>query len=113
PRRTDAVLPEFDPAVHIVDALPWESPPASAECAWLAGIDFGFRAPTVILWAARDTDGRLWVAHERSIAECTLATHIDALADGARPRAAWVGVDPAGAQRSSQTGHSSIALLKE
>ena len=106
PRRTDCVLPEFDPRVHVVDALP------AFGSGWtrLAGVDFGFRAPTVVLWAMLAPDGALFIERERSERETVLEDHARALA--AEPRPTWVGIDPAGRQRSGQTGVSDAAVLR-
>lgn len=127
PRRTDAVLPEFDPRLHVVNTLPWEqaTPPQSspppprpfvAPSLPLASIDFGFRAPTVILWARLDEHGTLWITDERSVAGEVLASHIDAIlnapAQRGQPLPAWIGVDPAGAHAESQTGRSAVDELR-
>ncbi|MEO1512433.1 MAG: hypothetical protein AAFU70_10190, partial [Planctomycetota bacterium] len=52
PRRTDCVLPEFDPKTHVAGALPTER----SGWAWIAGMDFGVRAPTVVLFAGVDPE---------------------------------------------------------
>jgi len=57
PTRSDCVLPEFDTHTHVVGALPSET----AGWVWLCGMDFGFRAPTAVLWAGVDPAGTLWV----------------------------------------------------
>jgi len=114
PRRTDAALPEFDPALHV-----FTGPGPEGEGVWVAGMDFGLRSPTVILWA-RLVDGALWVMDERSEAGVLLASHVDALTRGEPapgrgpwPRPAWIGIDPAGAARNDQTGRSPADLLRD
>lgn len=108
PRRTDAVLPEFDPAVHVVDELPadrdgWR---------WVAGMDLGYRAPTVVLFAAVDPAGVLWVVDEHVASGLVLDQHAAAIRSARWPAVEWVGVDPAGRQVSGQTGSSDVAALR-
>lgn len=54
------VYPEFNPAVHVLDAMPagWES--------WrrIRAIDFGYTAPFVCGWFAIDPDGRMYLYRE-------------------------------------------------
>lgn len=54
------VYEEWDPAVHLVDAMPagWESWPRY----WV--IDFGHTNPIVVQFWAEDPDGRLWMYRE-------------------------------------------------
>lgn len=121
PMRSDCVLPEFDPHTHVVGALPGET----AGWSWLCGMDFGFRAPTAVLWAGVDPGGTLWVYDERVVAGEVLEKHIESIVTGrprlrrdgesggaGHPRPVWVGIDPAGAQRSLQSGVSDKAMLK-
>jgi hypothetical protein len=142
PRRDSSVLPEFDPAIHIGD---WETPrqppapfldplrtepiggsPAIAVPAgphghalWIAGMDFGYRAPTVVLLAWLDSEGVLHIESERVQSEQTLGTHIAAIAAGLPagavpcPRPDWIGIDPAGNQREIQSGISAATALKQ
>lgn len=107
PRRSDCVFPEFDPKVHIVT----EEPPEEEGSIVVCGMDFGFRAPTVILWAHLDESNVLTVIGERVKRETVLETHVRAITEGALPVPLWVGVDPAGRQRSDQTGQSNIQVL--
>ena len=108
PSRTDAVIPEFDPAIHVVD----EHPEAGEGWTWIGGMDFGFRAPTVVLWAAVDPAGVLRVFDERVVAGEVLQTHVAAIKESPWPTLAWIGVDPAGRQRNSQTGQSDALVLR-
>ncbi len=121
PQRSDCVLPEFDVRVHVVDRDPSPASdlPGSGELPWVCGMDFGFRSPTVVLWAQVDASGVLWVQAERVEAEVVLDEHIDAIRRGPMtqsygPPAAplWVGVDPAGRQRSDQTGVSAVSAMR-
>jgi hypothetical protein len=114
PQRSDSVYPEFDPAIHVVGEGAWRAPSGTL----LAGMDFGFRAPTVILWAVLDPGGVLWVLAERVRTETVLEDHARALIDGPRVdglvgRPAWIGADPAGEQRSDQTGVGSAHALRK
>ena len=108
PSRRDAVLPEFDPGVHVA---PFPDP-ARDRGRWIGGVDFGFRAPTVILWAHVDEGGVVRVVDERCEREATLDRHIEAIRSAPWPVPAWLGVDPAGRQRSDQTGLSPVSVLR-
>ncbi len=109
PSREHLVFPEFDPAIHVAD-LP---DPAHASGEWLGAIDFGIRAPTVILWAHHAMDGVLRILDVTSRTDATLDRHADVILRHERwPVPAWIGADPAGHGRSDQTGRSSIAHLQ-
>ncbi len=109
PSRSDTVLPEFDVALHVVRDLPRDR----AEWVWLGGMDFGFRAPTVVLRAAVDGAGVLWVVDEHVVSDAVLDVHVRAIKDESRwPAPRWVGVDPAGRQRNDQTGLSNIQQMR-
>jgi hypothetical protein len=75
-------------------------------------MDFGYRSPTVVLWAAVDGAGVVWVVDERVVREVVLDEHVRAIAASGRPRLSWIGVDPAGRARNDQTGVSAIAVLE-
>lgn len=109
PSRSDTVLPEFDVGVHVVRDLPADR----SAWVWLAGMDFGIRAPTVVLRAGVDCAGVLWVVDEHVVSDAVLDVHVRAIKDESRwaaPR--WVGVDPAGRQRNDQTGLSNIQQMR-
>lgn len=109
PRRSDCVLPEFDRAVHVVSQLP----PEQHGSTWIGGLDFGIRAPTVVLWARADPDGCVFVVDERSQSDVIVSEHARAILESCWPVPEWIGVDPAGKQRSGQTGISDVnALVK-
>lgn len=108
PRRSDCVLPEFDPGVHVASALP----EARDGWTWVGGMDFGIRAPTVVLWGGVDPSGVLWIVDERVEAGRTLGEHVEAIKASPWPPLAWIGVDPAGSQRSGQTGLSDIQAMR-
>ncbi len=108
--RAGSVYPEFDARVHVVD----EAPPASVEVArWVAGIDFGYRTPTVILWGALDASNVLWIAGERCETGVRLEDHVRAMDAVALPRPAWIGADPAGSRADAQTGVSDLDVLRK
>lgn len=112
PRRSDTVLPEFEPAVHVVRELPWEP---GVPDRWVGGMDFGFRA-SVILWAGVDATGLLCIADERCAENVILDEHIRAIRAGLGrpwPALSWIGVDPAGGSRSDQTGEGSAQVLRD
>ncbi|MFG0306402.1 MAG: hypothetical protein ACF8Q5_09335 [Phycisphaerales bacterium JB040] len=119
PSRANAVLPEFDVKTHVVDSLPAGD---GEGWVWVCAVDFGIRAPTVVLWAGVDPAGVVWVCDERSVAGEVLDRHLDAIVSG-RPRGEaserehpfpeWVGIDPAGRQRSDQTGISNAAVMQQ
>lgn len=119
PSRSSAVLPEFDHAVHV-------KPPA--EIVWVrnsdlvAGMDFGFRSPTVILWAMRAPDQSITVFAEHVEsgqlieAQATLLLepppNLPLLAPTPAPPLRVLGVDPAGNHFSSHSGKSSVQILR-
>lgn len=109
PKRTDAVLPEFDPTVHVVDTIEGA---LLKDATWIGGMDFGMRSPTVVVWGALDDHDVLWIVDEHVESGLTLAAHIDAVRSRGWPEFAWIGVDPAGGQRNSQTGKTDIAVLR-
>jgi hypothetical protein len=142
PRRDACVLPEFDAAVHIGD---WQAPPvpeatvfdplrterlgvlsarggparARHHVLWLAGMDFGFRSPTVVLLAWLDSEDVLRIEAEHIRTEQTLEAHIGAITAGfpvagvPLPTPAWIGIDPAGNQRDIQSGVSAATVLRQ
>ena len=139
PSRSDTVFPEFDRARHVFDTWEgeeWfkamESPldafdplrtimiesafaRAERHATFVCGIDFGFRAPTVILWAAIDSSGTLRILDERHVTRQTTKQHAEAIlrGNGRYWRSPdWVGADPAGRQRQSQTGVSDVDVLR-
>jgi hypothetical protein len=126
--------PSQEPAAAPILPEPWRTglavPP---DCHWVCGMDFGFRAPTAILWGVVDPEGVLWIVDERILTQVTLEEHIEAIqngwGDGWRasrgfkerppegsprgwPRPDWIGVDPAGNQTNDQTGRSAVATMK-
>ncbi len=110
PRRTDCVLEEFDPAVHLFDDREGFE---SAGCVWIGGMDFGFRAPTVVLWACIDMLGTVRVMHERCVAERTVRQHAQAILSPDKPKLAWIGIDPAGNAQNSQTATTDRDVLQD
>jgi len=107
PRRSDCVLPDFDPEIHVVDALPM----GSERWTWIGGMDFGIRSPTVVLYACVDDVGCVWVGSEYLKTDASLETHIKVI-QSYRHKLSWLGVDPAGRQRGFQTGISDIQAMR-
>ncbi|MCL4220141.1 MAG: hypothetical protein KJZ65_02105 [Phycisphaerales bacterium] len=107
PRRSDCVLPEFNRDVHVVSQIPPEQDGAT----WIGGMDFGIRAPTVVLWARVDPDGHVFVIDERVASDVILSQHARAILEACWPVPEWIGVDPAGKGRSNQTGISDVQTL--
>lgn len=113
-RRDDCVLPEFDRDRHVFSSFD-----AGGARLWIAGMDFGIRAPTVVLWAALDASGVVRVVGERVASGEVLARHAEAIRAGGSgtlapfPVPGWIGVDPAGRQRSEQTGLSAVEALRK
>lgn len=105
PSRTDAVVPEFDAARHVVDDVPRHG-------ALVAGMDFGLRGLTVILWAVVDARGWVWVTDEYAISGELMSVHAAALTAPGRERVEWVAIDPAGTARNDQTGESNARVLE-
>lgn len=111
PSRGSAVLAEFDAAVHVVASLPWESGERMG-LKWLCGMDFGYRDPTVVLWAALDSGGVLWIVDERVERLEPLEKHVAAILASPWPRPQWIGADPAARATNRQTGCSDAVVLE-
>ncbi|MDX2016150.1 MAG: hypothetical protein SFY95_00760 [Planctomycetota bacterium] len=135
PRRTDAVLPEFDERVHVIDELPWRA--GDGHVSFIAGMDFGIRAPAAVLIAGVEPSGRIVVCDERVRAGEALEEHarwivrepvaeitpdlalpdeppaMPASVEWPWPTPEWIGVDPAGLARNEQTGISDAAALRK
>lgn len=87
-----AIFEGWDPAVHLVDALP-----ASAS-SWTRywSVDFGFTNPQVIQRWAEDPDGRLWLYAETYRTQRTVDQHAaDVLAEVTDGAGRWVEPRPA------------------
>lgn len=116
PRRTGAVVPEFDAAEHIFqDDLALRGAPGT----WLVGMDPGLRV-SVIVWGLLDEQGTLHIVDERVGEDVIARENIQAMQAGlareeveAWPKPKWVAVDPAALQRSDQTGTCVYKLLGE
>ncbi len=108
PSRSDCVYTQFDGKVHVEPFVEMDESPGS----WAAGMDFGFRSPTVVLWARLHGDGSAHIVDEHIASEMTIQQHIDTIrARSAGRRLEWIGIDPAGFQRHEHLGTSSAALL--
>ncbi|MBX3358526.1 MAG: hypothetical protein KF745_08860 [Phycisphaeraceae bacterium] len=112
PCRSGCVYEEFDPEAHTYDDGAPAPGPVESATTIVAGMDFGFRAPTVVLLGAVDQAGVLRIFDEHIAAGLTLDRHIDLLRGGRWPRIDWIGADPAGNQTNDQTGVSNVSLLR-
>jgi hypothetical protein len=108
PMRTGAVYPQFDEAIHVA-AFPDTVCEGSR---MLGGIDFGFRDPTVVVWASVGTDGTVRIVGELVTRETTMESLGTRIRAAPWPVPEWFGVDPAGLQRSSVSGLSPILALR-
>lgn len=92
-------------------------------CELIAGLDFGLRNPLVMLWARfwpgrgveQPADPRLGlieIVDEHHELGLTLDQHLRLIGQHDWPMPAWVGVDPAGGARNSQTGISDIRYMQ-
>jgi hypothetical protein len=107
PQRSDCVLPEFDDRVHVVDSIPGSARAGIR----VAGMDFGIRSPTVVLFAHVDPRGVLWIVDEHVESDAALSEHIGVI-KAHRTAPEWIGVDPAGRQRGFQTGISDVQAMR-
>lgn len=107
PQRSDCVIPEFDERVHVIDNLP----PDSGQWNCVAGMDFGIRSPTVVVFARVDPGGVVWIVDEHVASDRALGQHV-AVIRAHTPVPEWIGVDPAGRQRGLQTGISDIQAMQ-
>ncbi len=116
PSTSASVYPDFNIERHVrsVDTL------GDAKAMWVGGMDFGMRNPTVFLWAlvhVRQGQPRsewlIEVVDEHYQQGLTAEQTLHALARRNWPRLAWVGVDPAGGQKNSQSGLSEIQCLQK
>ncbi|MCC6680058.1 MAG: hypothetical protein IT445_04055 [Phycisphaeraceae bacterium] len=93
----------------------------SLNAKWLmvGGMDFGWRNPTVFLWAIvrgrLDGGGDNLLVHvidEYAQQRTRLEDHVAAIQGRGHGELAWVGIDPAGGAGNSQTGLSDAAVLR-
>jgi hypothetical protein len=88
-------------------------PGALSNARLLCGMDFGLRSPTVVLWALLGSDGVLRVVDEMVASDRATGEHIDTILCSAWGEPEWVGVDPAGCNRSEQTKLSAVDLMRK
>lgn len=113
PSRADVVFPEFDRDVHVRRfEIEFDAKRNRYDGAWIAGIDFGYRAPTVLLWAFVDDAGCVRIMDELVVNERTTEQVIEQAAQRPWPMPEWLGADPAGHQRQEHTGVSTITLWR-
>ena len=122
PTTLEAVYPAFRPDRFVGPDEPWRVSKDAAGGVWFGGMDPGLRCPTVILWAWaqwRGADAILHIAGEYTATDRTvrdnlaaadavaLASHLPSCSD-----LDVLAVDPAGHQRSGQTGESDVQVLR-
>ena len=131
PGTRSAVYPNFDPELFVQDLEPWykqrDYDVTSKDApggwgVWYGGMDFGLRNYTVVLWAwaeRRRPDAILHIAGEYIAKERIITHNLAAANTLARKhglpelaRLDALAVDPAGKQRSSQTGVSEVDVLR-
>lgn len=126
PMTQAAVYPDFNPDKFVTDDEPWlahgKGTGAAKAGVWFGGMDFGLRNETVILWGwarSRGLDQALYVAGEYIAKERIIDANLSAADQTATEHGLPVcakldvlAVDPAGKQRSSQTGESEIDVLR-
>lgn len=116
PRRDHAVLPEFNPAIHVFGHAGDPTPVRDLEDDLVCGMDFGYRSPAVVLWALQSRGDRfrtLRIVAERVVAGARLGEHVEAIMGSRLGLPAWIGVDPAGNARSDQTGASNVETMRK
>lgn len=130
PRHTTAVFPEYDEHIHLLIETTAPAEPADPanttknnEPPTILGMDFGYRGHTAILWARLTADNTLIITHERILASTRLDDHIHAIkhgnpaaprpAEATLPEPAWIAADPAGNQRSIQSGISPVHHMRQ
>ena len=123
PRVSDCVYPAFSRDRHVMESPGWLAARGPGEVpACLGGMDFGMRSPTTLLWAfapGRGADAPLHVVAEYSATDRTVENNLAAAGLVAMPLGLptpevmdALAVDPAGHQRSGQTGHTHIQALR-
>lgn len=109
PSRSHTVYPEFDPEVHVR-----QEPEGAGEFVSLGGMDFGFRSPTVFLWARYFPGAdHLHIVDEHIGSEMRIEEHLACIAGRGHEKPAWVGIDPAGLNQHEHLGTSSAALMRK
>lgn len=116
PSVRHAVFPAFDEGRHV---HPFKAKHVTADAAWIGGMDFGLRSPTVMLWACV-SDNVMHVVSEYAATERTLPEHLVWIKRHAEAEALPIGdglrflaIDPAGLARNAHSGQSDAALLRK
>lgn len=112
PSRSGCVYEGFSPAQHVLERCPTVEELRAGGGVVVAGMDFGVRSPSVVLWAALAEDGTLLVVDEYAEVGRTLADHVAAIKAREWGVPAWIGIDPAGSARNEQTGVSNLKAMR-
>lgn len=107
PSTKGLVFNNFDAETHVRGDAPFDL--AAAE--WTLAMDFGFSAPFVCLWVARQGD-IVYVVDEYLQEQRTLDRHLTELKKRPWPTTTRVACDPAGNGRQDQTARSNVDLLR-
>ncbi len=117
PEVSHCVYAEFDNTKSIRSDIP-----EVENGAWIGGMDFGLRNPTVMLWARvgppdhDPTQRTIHIIDEYIKSELIFDKHLEAIHTRAElqgwPRVDWLGADPAGNQRNSHSGVSDVQVLR-
>jgi hypothetical protein len=110
PSMENAVFGDFDPAVHV------HSVEYNQDLPLYRAIDFGFVNPFVCLWIQVDREGVVRVIDEHVQSKMTISDHGDLIKQrtpGGEQRVAMTYCDPAGKQKTGESGKSPMDLLKE
>lgn len=120
PRRDACVYPQFDPMPGGKHVTATSVALNDSSSHFVAGIDFGIRSQFVALLArllpaksGASRESIIEVLDEQVQTGQTLEQNLHNITQLRWPTLEWVGVDPAGAQRNSQTGKTDIQLLRK
>jgi hypothetical protein len=78
----------------------------------VCGMDFGWAAPTVVLWGEVASDGVVTVVDERVVKAAVMREHVGAITESEWGRPAWVAIDPSGSRKNDHTGVSNAEVLR-
>lgn len=117
PMQMQAVYPGFDADKHLQphDRPCHDDRASQNDRLIIAGMDFGMRSPLTMLWASVGSQAGRQVVHvfdEYAMRGIPLEQHLAHIAARGNPKPRWIGIDPAGMARNSQTGLSDAQVLR-